>query len=337
MNITWEKPYYAILFLLILGVIWLFIQLNIWRKKVRTAFADESLQEDIFGKTTTSWLSFKNIFLIMALIFSVIALMGPKWGEEEQRLKREGIDIAFALDLSNSMNAEDIAPSRLEKAKNFILQYVNTLGGDRVGLIVFAGDAYAVSPLTSDYSAITSFVEGLNTTLLWDQGTDFSQAIQEGVKVLGDSPETSKALILISDGEDHEEGIAKEIDFAKENKVEIFTIGVGNATPVPIPMVSADGFDEGYKEDDNGTTVLTSFHGEQLRYIAKKSDGSYIKLDNIKSALNSLKSGLNNLEKKSESEISSFNKKEQFQWFLAIAILFFFIYTLTPDNKFIKR
>lgn len=337
MNIAWDTPYYAFLMLLILGVIALLWQLHRWRKNVRKSFADDSLQEDIFGKKVSSWFGLKNIFLIISLIFMVIALMGPLWGEEEQRLKREGIDMVFALDLSNSMNAEDIAPSRLEKAKNFILNYIQTLGGDRVGLLVFAGDAYAVSPLTSDYTAIYNFVENLETNLLWDQGTDFSLAIKESVEILGDAPETGKALILISDGEDHEQGLEAQIDFAKESKVDIFTIGVGGETPVPIPMESVDGWDEGYKEDDNGTTVLTSFHGEELRWIAEKSGGSYIKLENIDKTVNLLKSGINTLEKKSESEISSFNKKHQYQWFLGIAILFFFMFTLTPDKNFINR
>lgn len=335
--ISWNQPYYILLMLLIVVVIYLYWNLHQWRKKVRAQYADEDLQEDVFRSKISNRLNTKIIFMILSLIFLVLALMGPLWGEEEQRLKREGIDLVFALDLSNSMNAEDIVPSRLEKSKNLIINYIQKLGGDRIGLVVFAGNAYAVSPLTSDYMAITSFVESLNTNLLWDQGTNISAALQESATMLGDAPDTSKAIVLISDGEDHEKNVSDALEMVKDNHIEIFAIGVGNDIPVPIPMVTVDGWDDGYKKDDNGSTVLTSFHGEMMRDLAESTGGSYIKLERVETTLNSLKAGINSLEKKSQSEIASFNKKQQFQWFLGVAILFFFIYSLTPDNKKIKR
>ena len=335
--IFWDKPYYAFLFLLLGLVLYLFWKLFEWRKSVRLHYADDTLREDVFRSKITNWLNLKTLFLLLSLIFIILALMGPLWGEEEQRLKREGIDIVFALDLSNSMNAEDIAPSRLEKSKNFIQNYVSQLGGDRIGLVVFAGEAYALSPLTSDYMALNSFIETLDTNILWNQGTNFASALNESVTVLGDAPETSKAIILISDGEDHEEGINEAIEVLNKNKIEIFAVGVGNDIPVPIPMKTADGWDDGYKEDDNGNTVLTSFHGETLRHIAEKSKGSYIKLERIEDAVSSLKTAINSLEKKSQSEIASFNRKQQYQWFLGISLLCFVMYSLTPENKKIKQ
>ena len=332
----WDKPYYVYFFVVIFIVMFLLYRLYKWRKMVRALYADESLQEDVFRRKIPMWLEPKSIFLLISLVFLILALMGPLWGEEEQTLKKEGIDMVFALDLSNSMNAEDIAPSRLEKAKNFINHYIRDLGGDRVGLVIFAGEAYAVSPLTSDYMAIQSFVESLETQLLWNQGSNISSAIKSSLELLGNTPDTSKAIILISDGEDHEEGITQQLENANKNQTEIFSIGVGNTVPVPIPMRTSDGYDAGYKEDDNGATVLTSCHGETLRNIAVSTGGSFIKLESIDMTLDKLRNGINNLEKKAQSEILSFNKKHQYQWFLGISILFFFIYTLTPDKRFLN-
>lgn len=336
MNIAWDNPNNAGYFLMILVVIYLLFRLHQWRKKVRQAYADSNLQEEVFQKKLPSILSLKSIFLLIAMIFMVLALMGPMWGEEEQSLKREGIDLVFALDLSSSMDAEDIAPSRLEKAKQFIINYLESLGGDRVGLVIFAGEAYSVSPLTTDYVALTNFVQNLETRLIWNQGTNISAAIETSIEVVGDAKETSKAIILISDGEDHEEGLRRQIDKAIENRIEIFSLGIGSTVPVPIPIRSDDGFDLGYKENDRGSTVLTTFHGETLRRIAQSTGGSYMKIENLDRGVEQLKNQMRNLERKAQQEITTYNKKQQYQWFLGVAILFYFIYTLTPDNRFLN-
>ncbi|MXV37184.1 VWA domain-containing protein [Flavobacteriaceae bacterium Ap0902] len=336
-NISWDKPWFALVFLLVGVIAYLLIDLQSWRKKIRKEFADSGLDSAIFGQEQSSWLNLKFIFLIISLFFLTLALMGPLWGEEEQTMKREGIDMVFALDLSNSMNAEDIAPSRLLKAKQFIKRYIETLGGDRVGLVVFAGEAYTVAPLTSDYAALDGYIDTFDTNLLWNQGTNMSSSIIESVNLLGNSPNVSKAIILISDGEDHEKRIGDAIDYAKDNQVDIFTIGVGKTQPSPIPMTDTDGWDLGYKEDDDGKTVMTSFHGEELRNIAEQTNGSYTLMTSIDKTLETVRSQVNMLEKNAESEISTFNKKQQYQWFLVVSILFFFIYTLTPDKKYFKR
>ncbi|MGI9527065.1 MAG: VWA domain-containing protein [Weeksellaceae bacterium] len=336
-NISWAKPWFALVFILIGIIAYLLLNLQVWRKKVRQEFADSALDTAIFGEEPAAWLNLKAVLLLISLSFVTFALMGPMWGEEEQTMRREGIDIVFALDLSVSMNAEDVAPSRLAKAKQFIKKYIETLGGDRVGLVVFAGEAYSVSPLTSDYAALDGYIDTFDTNLLWNQGTNMSSAIIESVNVLGDSPNVSKAVILISDGEDHEKGIDDAIEYAKEKKVDIFTIGVGKPVPSPIPLTDANGWDLGYKEDDNGKTVLTSFHGEELRAIAAETNGSYTLMTTVNETLDQIRSQVNMLQKKAESEMSTFNKKQQYQWFLGLGILFFFIYTLTPDKKYFKR
>ncbi|QAR29889.1 VWA domain-containing protein [Ornithobacterium rhinotracheale] len=324
-----STPEYGILFIALALASYLLWRLWRWRKQALRAFADEHMIPQLFRGGRGKCLKFRSVCLLLALFFMIIALMAPQWGEEEQKLKREGLDIVFALDLSNSMNAEDIAPSRIDKAKKFINSFLSQLGGDRVGLVIFAGEAYAVSPLTTDYTSLHSSVSALETDLIWNQGTNLSAAIDKSLQILGKNPETSKAIILISDGEDHEEGISQAIKKAKAQHTQIFTMGIGGESPVPIPMYDSYGAME-YKLDDEGNTVLSRFEGEELRKIAEKSNGAYIKIGAVNQSVKELKDALSNLDKKSLAEVSSRNKKQQFQYFVALALLFLFIYTLTP-------
>lgn len=328
---SFSTPAYGMLFIAVVLAAYLLWRLCQWRNQALQSFADSHLLPQLFKGRGSKFIQVKNIFLLLSLCAITIALMGPQWGEEEQKLKREGIDLVFALDLSNSMNAEDIAPSRIDKAKKFIHSFLNQLGGDRVGLVVFAGEAYAMSPLTTDYTSLNSSVSALETDLIWNQGTNFSAAIYKSLEVLGKNSQTSKAIIMISDGEDHEQGVSDAIAKAKERYAEIFTLGIGGDSPVPIPMYDSYGAME-YKTDDNGKPVLTSFHGEELHKIAEKSQGAYIKIENINQSIKKLNAALSDLQKKSSAEILSKNKKQQFQYFLAIGLLFLFIYTLTPNK-----
>ena len=331
--ISWEKPTYGFLFLAVIIVIYLFWRLYRWRKKAINQFADAHLIPKILGnKASFRFITFKRVWLVLALVFMVLALIGPQWGEEKQKLKREGVDIVFAVDVSNSMNAEDIAPSRLEKAQNFIEAFINESRGDRIGLVIFAGKAFSVSPLTGDYTAINSYIDAIDTDLIWDQGTNFTAAINNSVDVLGKNPQTSKVIVLISDGENHEKGVSDAIEKAKENNVEIFTMGIGSDSPTPIPMYDQFGEVE-YKKDKNGKTVLTAFDSKDLKNIARKSNGKYIKIESTKQAVQELESAINSLKKKSVSETLSINKKKQFQWFLGLSILFLFMYNLTSAKR----
>ncbi|MBV7440230.1 VWA domain-containing protein [Weeksellaceae bacterium TAE3-ERU29] len=331
--ISWEKPTYGFLFLAIIVVIYLFWYLYKWQKTAISKFADAHLISKILGnKTPFRFITPKRVFLVLSLTFMVLALIGPQWGEESQIIKREGIDIVFAVDVSNSMNAEDVAPSRLEKAQNFIETFINESRGDRIGLVIFAGKAFSISPLTEDYISINSYVDAFDSDLIWDQGTNFTAAINNSVQVLGNNPQTSKVIVLISDGENHEGGINKAIEKAKNNNIEIFTMGIGSETPTPIPMYGQFGEVE-YKKDKNGKTVLTTFNSRDLKSIAQKSNGKYIKIESTKQATQELKFAIDSLKKQSISESLSINKKKQFQWFLGLSILFLFMYNLTFTNR----
>lgn len=334
--IFWEEFKYIWLFLLLLAALYLLYDLQRWRKNVMTEFADVSLRKQVFSGSSAATFGLKNVFLVLSIASLIIAVMGPMWGEEEQTLKREGIDMVVALDLSTSMNAEDVAPNRLEKSRLFLNSFLDRLGGDRVGLVVFAGDAYVMSPLTNDYIALKGQLNTLQTELLWKQGTNIASAIHKGVELLGENPSTGKAILIISDGEDHEGGINIALDEARKAGVEIFTIGVGTPNAVPIPEYF-NGELTGYKEDDSGRTVITKFSGDNLREIARTAKGSYTLMTSTEETYGALRRNLDNLQRKFEIEVTSKNRKAQFQWFLLAGLIFLFMHTLTPEKSFFNR
>lgn len=328
---VWEKPKYAILFIILLVMLYFLYKLFRWKNKALKSFVDNNLEDKIFELNPQKNFKIKYISLFLSVIFLILSIMGPKWGAEKQQIKSKGIDIVFALDLSNSMNALDISPNRLDKSKKFIKSYLDRLAGDRVGLVIFAGDAYSVSPLTTDYKALESFIEGFTTDLIWNQGTDFSIAIKKCVETF-DNQSTNKAIVFISDGEDHEGNIEETIELVKEKNIKIFTIGVGEKGAYPIPV--KDEYDQLiYKTDQDDRVILTSFDATQLEFIAKKTEGKYIPLKAINKTVIDLQSNINKLDKRVNDQTYTYEKKQQFQWFLSISILCLFIYTLTSDNR----
>jgi len=327
----WAKPENIIWLIFIPFFIGLAAYVFHWRKKTRILFADSNLARQLFPENSKSkyWLSVALICL--GILFAVFALMDPLFGEEQVKVKREGIDIVYALDLSNSMNAEDVAPSRLKKAKKIISESVGRLGGDRVGLIVFAADAYSISPLTNDYSAIQSYINSADPDLISQQGTSFSHILTKAAEMFGNAPTTGKMLVILSDGEDNESSISKAVDLAKENNIHIVSMGIGTKNGGPIPARVGD-FEE-YKLDRYGETVITKLNESSLKSLAESSSGTYIRVNQTENALESLHSFLNTLDKDVQDMAFSRDKKHIFQWFLVLALIFIFIDTLTTEHK----
>jgi len=327
----WAKPENIIWLIFIPVFIGLAVYVFHWRKKTRTLFADSNLVQQLFPENSKSkyWLSV--VLICSGILFAVFALMDPLFGDEQVKVKREGIDIVYALDLSNSMNAEDVAPSRLDKAKKIISESVQRLGGDRVGLIVFAADAYSISPLTNDYSAIQSYISNANPELISQQGTSFSHVLTKAVEMFGNAPTTGKMLVVLSDGEDNESSISKAVDLAKKNNIHIVSMGIGTKAGGPIPTKIGD-FEE-YKLDRYGETVISKLNESSLKSLAESSSGEYIRVNQTENALENLHSFLNTLDKDVQDMAFSRDKKHIFQWFLALAIVFIFIDTLTTEHK----
>lgn len=302
-----------------------------WKISAREKFADKELIEKLFPLKSGKKYWTSVVLLSLGLLFSVIALMDPLYGEENVKIKREGIDIVYALDLSNSMYSEDVAPNRLEKAKKLILESTQRLAGDRIGLMVFASDAYSISPLTLDYNSIQAYINIASPELITHQGTNFSAIIKRAIEVFDDAPTTSKLLVILSDGEDNEKSLKEAIQLAKENEINIITIGIGTQTGAPIPYQSE--FFNGFKTDSQGNVVISKLNESSLQALAESVGGVYIYADQNQKTIDQLHSHLNNLQKSISDEDFRQSKKHVFQWFLAIAILFIFIDTLTSEHK----
>lgn len=322
-NIAW------LLFLIL--YIGLAVHMYKWRIRTREKFADSHLVNSIFPKTSKNRYRFKVFLVSAGIIFLVIALMDPLYGEEEVKVKREGIDIVYALDLSNSMDAQDVAPSRLDKAKKIISESVQKLGGDRVGLIVFAADAYVISPLTNDYSAIQSYINSAETRLISQQGTNFSDVLIKSSELFEGAPTTGKLLVILSDGEDNESSISKAVELAKNNNIHIVSLGIGTKSGGPIP-VRIGSFEE-YKMDRYGETVISKLNESSLKTLASASSGIYVRINQTQVAVDELHQYLNGLDKNVQETAMSRDKKHIFQLFLAIGLLFIFIDTLTTEHK----
>jgi Ca-activated chloride channel family protein len=328
---NWAKPENIIWLIFLPLFVGLAFYVFNWRKNAKSTFADRHLISKIFpfNSDFRFWLSI--ILISLTILFGVLALMDPLFGEEKIKVKREGIDIVYALDLSSSMNVEDVAPSRLEKAKRIISQSIQNLGGDRVGLIVFAADAYSISPLTNDYGAIQSYINSANSNLISQQGTNFSDVLQKAEEMFGNSPTTGKLLVILTDGEDNESSVSKASGLAKENNIHLAVLGIGTQNGGPIPNQPGD-FEE-YKMDRNGETVISKLDESSMKSLVGSTSGIYLRVNQTDTAVKNLHIYLNSLDKKTQDTSFSSDKKHVFQWFLALALIFIFIDTLTTEHK----
>lgn len=326
-----------IVWLLALAII-IFLSVNVyrWREKIKASFADQHLQPFLFPIISSRKILFKLILSCVALFFIILSLMDPLLGKREVEVKREGIDMVFVLDLSSSMNAQDVVPSRIEKSTKFIGDMLHQLGGDRVGLVVFAANSYTISPLTSDYAAIESYLSSVNTQLISSQGTAYENAVEEASKLLEQSGNSSKMIVLISDGEDNEDSVNEAIDIAKENNIHIVSVGVGTEKGGPIPMYY-NGYENGYKLDQLGNTVITTLESKNLKQLAEQTNGTYIQLNSISEAISALSFYKTKLSKNEITTSKTTDMNHVYQWFLGLAILLIFIELLTSEYKIFKN
>lgn len=326
-----EEPILLYLLLLIPILIGLFLFQVYWKKKKQKEFGDLGLIKQLCPTKSRFKPVLKFVTLILALTALIVALVNPKIGTKIETVKRQGIDIVFALDISKSMLAEDIAPNRLEKAKQLISQIINTLGNDRVGIVGYAGSAYPVLPMTTDYSIAKMYLQNMNTNMLSSQGTALNDAINLATTYF-DAVDTSKLIILISDGEDHGDGAEEATELAKEKGIKILTIGVGTEKGGNIPIRADNNVIAEYKKDRNGEIVITKLNSEILQNIAKSTKGTYIEGNNTKQVLEQTKNVLDNIEKTEFDSQEIAEYQTQFQWFIGVA---FFLLLL--DVFFLER
>ncbi|CEN48878.1 BatB protein [Capnocytophaga canimorsus] len=326
-----EEKIYLLFCLTILPLALFFVIFRIIKNKKQRQFTNERLFKRLAPNRSTfkPWLKFGLLSLMLLLLG--IALSNPKIGTKMETVKREGVDVVFAIDVSKSMLAQDVSPNRLEKAKRLVSETLNQLKGDRIGIVAYAASAYPQLPLTTDYSAARMFLQSLNTDMLSSQGTAIQEAIQMASSYFSDANPTARILILISDGEDHEMG-ASEIAYEAANQgIRIYSIGVGTEKGSTIPI--DNGGNISYKRDKNGEVVITKLNSGLLSEIARNANGSYIDGDNTSKAVEEIVSLLDGVEK-SEFETQQYvDYADQFQWFLFAVIVILLIDLLIFERK----
>lgn len=280
----------------------------------------------------------KLIISLVAFSALVFAIAKPQFGSKLTDIKRQGVEIIIALDVSNSMLAEDIQPNRLANAKRAISRLIDQLENDKIGLIVFAGDAYIQLPITTDFGAAKLFLSSVNTDIVPRQGTSIAAAIKLASRSFSPEEGMSRALIILTDGEDHEEGALEASRAAAEKGITVHTIGMGLIKGAPIPLINQYG-QKDYRKDYDGNIVVSKLDEKMLQEIAMAGKGIYIRTSNSRSALNTLFTEINKMEKQ-EIEARVYSEyEEQFQFPIAVAIILllaeFFI--LSRKNRWLSR
>lgn len=333
-----EEKIWFWLLLLIPAVILLYLGVMVWQRSAQKKFASSDLLKLLTPNKSVFKPILKVLVICLALFFLVFGLVNPKIGTKIETVKREGVDVVFAIDVSKSMLAEDIAPNRIEKAKQLVTQIINNLGSDRVGIIAYAGSAYPQLPITTDYSSAKLFLSQMNTDMLSSQGTAIGEAIELAKTYYNDEEQTNRVLFIISDGEDHVGESSSLAEQANEEGIRIFTIGVGKTEGGPIPL-KRNGVIQAYKKDQNGETVITRLDDATLKAIAAEANGEYLDGSNTSNVVETVQNLLNGMDKK-EFEAKQFaDFKDQFQWFLAAGLLFLFldIFLLDRKTKWVKK
>lgn len=333
-----EEPKYFYFFISIAILIVMYLMVSLWKRKKQREFADLDLLNKLSPEKSKFKPGLKIIMIALGLSFLIFALVNPKMGTQLKTVKRQGVDIVFALDVSKSMLAEDIAPNRLEKAKQIISKIIDRLGSDRIGIIIYAGNAYPLLPITTDHGAAKMFLQNASPNMVSSQGTAINEALKLAKTFFDDDTQTNRFLFIISDGEDHEENsndIAKEI---LNEGIKTFTIGVGTNKGAPIPIKRNDKF-IGYKKDNKGEVVITKLNVETLKSIANSGEGKYILGNKTSKAIEYVENLLLKADKK-EFETKQFSDyKDQFQWFVGIGLLFLVldVFLLNKKTKWVQR
>ena len=309
-----------------------------WKRRAQNRFAQVGLMEKLSPHRSKFKPAFKLLMLSLGISFLILGLVNPKIGTQLETVKREGVDIVFAIDVSKSMLAEDIAPNRLEKSKRLVSAIINKLASDRIGIIAYAAQAIPQLPITTDYGAAKMFLQALNTNMLSSQGTALDAALDLSGTYFDDEDQTNRVVFLISDGEDHSEEGASAAQRAANMGIRIFTFGVGTDEGSPIP-IKRNGVVESYKKDMKGETVITKRNPVILQEIAEAADGEYVDGNDTQAVVDFVAETLKNMDKK-EFEAKKFvSYKDRFQVFLFAGFLLILLemFLFETKTKWVQR
>lgn len=326
--------YWYLLLLLLLPVLSFFlIRYLRWKKKSRDLFAESRFQEDLFEKKA-GFIKFFPVLYFVATLFLIFSIIDLLSGSEEVTTNQKFNNVIFMLDVSNSMNAEDIEPNRLVEAKNLVVQTMQKLRNDKVGMIIFAGQATSIMPLTTDYNSAETYINGVETNSIKIQGTDFLKAMETAVDKFKNINKGSRKIVLLSDGEDNEGNDNAAIKLANREGIIVTSVGIGSDEGAPVPEYEF-GQLMGYKSDMNGQTVVSKRQTEALHKMAESTGGTYIDGNNINEAPDRIIEALNKKASSTESIVKSQNANHYYQYFLAVSILFFLIiFLVNPKRDF---
>lgn len=302
-----------------------------WKKKARKQFGDVILVDRLTPNVSKTKPVTKLILNLLGIALIIVACANPQIGTRLEEVKREGVDIIIALDVSNSMKAQDIKPNRLERSKQAISRLIDQLENDRIGMIVFAGQAYVQLPITSDYAAAKLFLSTIDTDLIPTQGTCIGCAIDLATESFVGNDNKHKALIVITDGENHEDDAVEAAKKAHAQGVVIHTIGMGSPEGAPIPVMR-NGVQTDFLKDNSGNTIITKLETLTLEQIANEGKGQFIQASNSDDGLATILSQINKMDKKSFGSKQFTDYEDRFQYFLAAGLLLLLI-EFTITNK----
>lgn len=311
-----EDPAYLWLLLLVPALA--VVRLAAYRRRVSRLkkFGDPELVARLMPDVSKARPAVKFWLSVSALALMIVMLARPQMGSKISHDARNGIETIIALDISNSMLAQDVVPSRLDKSKMLVENLVDKFTNDKIGLVVFAGDAFVQLPITTDYVSAKMFLQDISPSLIQTQGTDIARAISLSMSSFTQQKGVGKAIILITDGEDHEGGALEAAKEAKKKGVNVFILGVGSTKGAPIPTGNGE-----YMKDNTGNVVMTALNEQMCREVARAGSGTYIHVDNTSDAQEKLNNELSRLQKGETDNVVYSEYNEQFQAFALLALI----------------
>jgi Ca-activated chloride channel family protein len=334
--LRFENPEYLYFLWGVLLLLAFFMWSVHFKKRLLMRFGNLEIIEKLMRNYSRGRRNLKITLLLVSYVFLIIALANPQIGTKLEEVTREGIDIVVALDVSQSMLAEDIKPNRLEKAKHEVGKMVDLLQGDRIGLIAFAGISHVQCPLTLDYSAAKLFLSIIDTDIIPQPGTAIGSAIKTAIKAFNTEERKYKVLIMITDGEDHETDPLEAAKEAEQQGVIIYTVGIGSPQGVPIPLYDKYRNQRGFKKDRQGNVVTTKLDVVALQKIAYQTGGKYFLATSGETELNEIYDEISALEKKELVSRQFSQYEDRFQIFLAIGLILLCFEVIIPERKKVK-
>ncbi len=323
------EPFYLYLLILLPFLVVFYLYSNYRRRKKIRQYGDPELLEQLMPDVSKYRPDVKFWLMFAALTMIIFMLARPQFGSKMETVKRQGVETVVALDISNSMLAQDVTPSRLEKSKKLISRLVETFNNDKVAMIVFAGEAFTQLPITSDYISAKMFLETINPSLITTQGTDVRGAIDLAMKSFTPNEGVGRAIVLITDGENHEGGAIEAAEEAAKKGIRVFVLGVGSPDGSPIPVEGTNDF----RRDKEGNVIVTRLNEQMCQEIAKAGNGMYVRVDNTNRAEKALNAEINKLAK-ADVETQVFTEfDEQFQVLAWLALIFLAVEVMLLNRK----